>query len=74
LRGELRAHRCVADDVRRSTSELTLYTRVPYGPRRPSAGQIVVWIALILVALLPLAVVDMVFLIGTEDMDQALPF
>jgi hypothetical protein len=48
-------------------------TRVPYGPRRPSALEVVVWVVVISIALLPLAAVVLVLFLGTEDVEDMVP-
>jgi hypothetical protein len=59
--------------VGRSDREPTPPTRVPYGPRRPSALEVVVWVVVVSVALLPLAAVVLVLLFGTEDVEDMVP-
>jgi hypothetical protein len=59
----------------RSDREPTPPTRVHYGPRRPSALEVVVWIVVVSIALLPLAVVVLVLFLflGTEDVEDMVP-
>jgi hypothetical protein len=57
----------------RSDREPTPPTRVHYGPRRPSALEVVVWVVVVLIALLPLAAVVLVLLLGTEDVEDMVP-
>jgi hypothetical protein len=57
----------------RSDREPTPPTRVHYGPRRPSALEVVVWVVVVSVALLPLAAVVLVLLLGTEDVEDMVP-
>jgi hypothetical protein len=57
----------------RGNREPTPPTRVHYGPRRPSALEVVVWVVVVSVALLPLAAVVLVLLLGTEDVEDMVP-
>jgi hypothetical protein len=42
--------------MRRQKPDLTPYTRVPYGPRRPTRLQLAIWTLFALMLLVPLAI------------------
>ena len=50
---------------------------MPYGPRRPTACQVVVWVMVAAIGLLPVAlfvVVFLIYLLSPRGMDDAIPF